>query len=322
MEAYYNFSVANTYDYAPFDEPTQKSMRTGLYDKGACLDQLNACDAGASDTDAGNQICRDADDYCSKALLYPWGQVATRSYHDLRYLDPNPFPYSFYSQYLNQPHVLEALGAFTNHTDSSATVSDAFVSTGDISRELRITEHLREFVVKARINVALYAGDADFVCNWLGVQETAERVGVPGWGGAGFVNVTSANGVVHAQTRQAGLFSFTRVIEAGHQVPFFRPAFALDLLSRTLRGKDVATGQVAVADGNYVSQGPRTSAFHNGNATIQWDVVPDTLTYNTTTSKPGAPWRDGGKTAAAESRDITARRKRRSTADLMAARLP
>ena len=45
------------------------------------------------------------------------------------------FPPEFYVAYLNTPVVQSAIGAFQNFTEYSATVGDAFSTTGDDGRE-------------------------------------------------------------------------------------------------------------------------------------------------------------------------------------------
>lgn len=50
------------------------------------------------------------------------------------------------------------------------------------------------------------------------------------------------DGVQYGETREYGNFSFTRVYEAGHEVPYYQPIAALQLFNRTINGFDTATG--------------------------------------------------------------------------------
>ena len=45
-----------------------------------------------------------------------------------------------------------------------------------------------------------------------------------------------------------GNFSFTRIYESGHEVPYYQPIAALQLFNRTIFGWDIATGQIKVTD--------------------------------------------------------------------------
>jgi hypothetical protein len=65
--------------------------------------------------------------------------------------------------------------------------------------------------------------------------------------------------------RQHGNLSFSRVYEAGHEVPAYQPATAYEIFTRALFNKDIATGLESTGEGtNYSSEGPSdTLAFRN-----------------------------------------------------------
>lgn len=88
--------------------------------------------------------------------------------------------------------------------------------------------------------------------------------------------------------KQAGKFSFVRIYEAGHEVPFYQPLVSLEMLERAIKGLDIATGKVE-AGANYVTDGPPRSTYREGNLTVQYEVVPVNATYNTTTNMPNLP---------------------------------
>jgi len=142
-----------------------------------------------------------------------------RTEDDIRELNPSPFPPNFYVAYLNTPAVQRAIGAFVNFSDSSSTVSNAFGSTGDDNREDGTIEALQK-LLRQGIYVTTYAGDADYNCNWLGGEAVAAEVMAQDWGRAGYVNMTTSDGIIHGQVKQAGSFSFTRIYESGHEVDF------------------------------------------------------------------------------------------------------
>ncbi len=52
-----------------------------------------------------------------------------------------------------------------------------------------------------------------------------------------------AGGKEWGETRAYGNFSFTRVYEAGHEVPYYQPEASLALFNRTIKGYDIATGK-------------------------------------------------------------------------------
>lgn len=284
-EGYYDFMVSpgNTYDVG-INETAAKAMYDALYGADGCKARLQKECAKPGNGEA----CQAADDFCGSKL----GGVLdflNRDVYDIRELNPDPFPYNFYSQYLNTPEVQQAIGAYTNYSDFSAIVYNAFATTGDDGRSVNSVEDLTA-LMKRGVTVALYAGDADFICNWLGMEKIAELVGAPGWDKAGYVNITTSDNEVHGQVKQSGKFSFSRIYESGHEVPFYQPILALELFERVISGRDVATG-TRHAGKCYRTKGTPQSTFREGNATVQWSVVPNTTTYDPSTGRPGAPWK-------------------------------
>jgi carboxypeptidase D len=286
--AYYNYTVypGNTYDYTFYNSTTEQEVYNSLFGEGNCTDQLIECKASGDD-----QVCEDADNFCAEFVEYPYDDVSGRDEYDMRELTPDPFPYEFYVDYLNKAEVLAAIGAFTNFTEFSATVGDNFGATGDDARDPDTAADLRALLDDG-VTVALYAGDADYICNWLGVEAVAAQVNPNRWNTAGYVNLTTNDGVVHAQVKQAGKFSFTRVFESGHEVPFYQPLTALTMFDRAINGYDLATGRHVIPEnGCFVTKGTEKSLYREGNATVQFEVVPTNLTYDPALNGPGAPWK-------------------------------
>ncbi|KAL9086409.1 MAG: hypothetical protein Q9159_004186 [Coniocarpon cinnabarinum] len=283
-QAYYNFTVSpgNTYDFNPFNESISNQMYNSLYGVGNCRDQEVACA-----TTGRNDVCALADVFCANNIESVLDNIPNRDEYDIRELSPDPFPYGFFVDYLNRADVQAAIGAYTNYTESSALVGNAFGNTGDDSRESMTIEDIRSLLEQG-IYVTLYAGDADYNCNWLGGQVVASEVQAPNYDKAGYVNITTSDGIVHGQVRQAGNFAFARVYFSGHEVPFYQPLLSLEMFERSLAGKDMATGTQALA--NVLTTGPMTSDFREGNSTVQFEVLPANATYNTATGAPdGSP---------------------------------
>jgi carboxypeptidase D len=285
--AYYNFTVSpgNTYDHPLLNDSQAELMFDRIYGAGNCTDQVQNCRKAGDD-----KTCQLAGTFCDRNLndLY---KASGRNVYDMRELDPDPFPYNFYRTYLNNPEVLAAIGAYVNYSSFNLAVGLGFSNTGDKTRESGIIEDLRS-LVNAGVTVALYAGDADYICNWFGVEAVADEVAVRNWGEAGYVNLSTSDCIVHGQSKQAGRFSFTRVYESGHDVPFYQPLAALEMFSRAIKGLDIATGTVEVEPSSgYVTTGTPKSTYREGNATVQYEVLPANSTYDPAKNGPGAPWK-------------------------------
>lgn len=282
-QAYYNFTVypGNTYDYSPFNESVQALFYNNLYGAGNCVDQIKDCYARGI-----NEICSAADNFCASNVESLYDNYLNRDEYDIRELQPDPFPYEFYVDYLNTASVQAAIGAFQNFSEGSNTVGTAFGTTGDDGRESHTIEDMRK-LLKQNVTVLLYAGDADYNCNWVGGQAVAEEIAAPGFCDAGFTNLSTSDAIVHGQVKQAENFTFVRVYESGHEVPFYQPLAALTLLERVIGGVDIATGASTPSAG-YVTIGPSQSTYREGNSTIQFEVVPTNATYDTSTGAPDA----------------------------------
>ncbi|KAK9415167.1 putative Carboxypeptidase S1 [Seiridium unicorne] len=306
-QAYYNFSVypGNTYDYDPYSEMQKAEWFNNLYGEGNCYDQTVQCY-----TTGRNDVCSAADNFCYYNVEDPYDVYSGRDEYDMRELTPDPFPYSFYVDYLNTPEVQAAIGAYQNFSEGSGTVSTAFGSTGDDDRESNTIEDVRK-LLEAGVQVILYYGDADYNCNWLGGQRVAAEIDADGYSDAGFVNITTSDGIVHGQVKQSDLFSFVRIYESGHEVPFYQPLAALELFERALARKDIATGETVVSSsGKYKTVGTATSDYREGNSTIVLEVLPSNATYNTALNGPD-PIPTWAPTAVKSKRDLESKPKSR-----------
>ena len=126
----------------------------------------------------------------------------------------------------------------------------------------------------------------------LGGQAVSLEVNQPGFSKAGYVNVSTSDEIIHGQVKQSGAFSFVRIYESGHEVPFYQPLISLEIFERAIAGRDIATGHIHVTNA-YKTVGSSESTYREGNSTIQFAVVNATTTYNVTTGAPNPPSKNG-----------------------------
>jgi hypothetical protein len=82
-----------------------------------------------------NDVCAAADSFCYGEVEYLYDLYLKRDEYDVRELTPDPFPYTYYVDYLNTPKVQQAIGAYVNFTEGSDVVGTAaFGNTGDDDR--------------------------------------------------------------------------------------------------------------------------------------------------------------------------------------------
>jgi len=96
--------------------------------------------------------------------------------------------------------------------------------------------------------VALYYGDADYICNWLGGQAVSLAVNYTH--SAEFreslYSPYVVDGEEFGEVRQYGNFSFLRMYESGHEVPYYQPKASLEFFRRVLGNLVVSDGSEAV----------------------------------------------------------------------------
>ena len=168
-----------------------------------------------------------------------------------------------------------------NYTsDSSALVGEGFDESGDFDYPVFITD--LETILANGVRVALYYGDADYICNWFGGQAISLALNYTHsaeFAAAGYAPFV-VNGTEYGEVRQYGNFSFLRMYESGHEVPFYQPIGALEMFRRVL-------GNLTLADGS----GPVTGTYStNGTATAthteSFVPLPPTSTASAAPSAP------------------------------------
>ncbi|KAK7408450.1 hypothetical protein QQX98_009377 [Neonectria punicea] len=156
--------------------------------------------------------------------------------------------------WLNTAPVQNALGANLNYTSSNLLYS-GFTLSGDFAvGYLKDIEKLLE----SDVQIALVFGDADYICNWPGGEAlslAADWSGAGEFHDAGYTNLV-VEGKAYGETRQYGKLSFTRVWNAGHEIPYFQPEASFQIFNRTTNRFDIATGKVRItADSTHKTNG-------------------------------------------------------------------
>ncbi|KAK4180452.1 putative carboxypeptidase S1 [Triangularia setosa] len=145
---------------------------------------------------------------------------------------------STYREYLKRPDVKNAIGAQGDYTECSDSAWEQFDSTGDPSRSF--LGELSE-VVRSGIRVLLWAGDADWLCNWVGNLAIANAIDFSGQ--RDFAERTLSayrvNGTIRGEFKTVENLSWLRVYNAGHLVSFNQPQVALQAFRQTMENKPI-----------------------------------------------------------------------------------
>ena len=234
---YINYALNNT--YKPLITASQASDLTNAFTKD-CGPALQRCQSSGSNSD-----CQTSDQTCANEIENPLTQSRANGglaafdfdVYDVRAPSADPNPPSTYSTYLQQPSVVKAIGAKSTYQECPDAVYNKFSSTGDNSRSF--LPQLSS-VIAAGVQTVVWAGDADFICNWLGSQAVANAVDFVGADSfrAQPLQPYNVGGKPAGEFKTAagGSFSFLRVFGAGHEVPFYTPQLALQVFEQTMRG--------------------------------------------------------------------------------------
>ncbi|OCT51282.1 Carboxypeptidase S1 B [Cladophialophora carrionii] len=263
--SYPEMAFNNTYDIQAINRTVYDATLARFTEPGGVRELIETCRTLAAEGDPENQgnnatvneACAAAND-ATWDIEGPYVELSGRNYYDISAIDPDPFPPNYYIGYLNQPHVQAALGVPVNYTNPGGNAAYyAFQNTGDYPRGGYLED--LSALIDAGIKVALVFGDRDYACNWIGGEAVSLAVNHSGslaFANAGYANVTVNSTYVGGLVRQAGNFSFTRVFQAGHEVPAYQPETAYEIFRRALFNRDIATGTADTAsNASYATEG-------------------------------------------------------------------
>lgn len=243
---YPEFAVNNTYGIKAYNDTVYNYAKFAAHMSGGCLDFVQECRATNRTTFSDNVLCQEAADMCRDNVESPYYHYGGRGVYDIRHPYDDPTPPGYFPDYLNMASVQDALGVSLNYTESNNDISWAFQSTGDFVYEYFLKDI--EDLLDAGVRVALYYGDADYICNWFGGQAVSLAVNYTHkaeFAAAGYAPLM-VDGTEYGEVRQYGNFSFLRIYEAGHEVPYYQPQASLAMFNRTIQHMDIATGEKAV----------------------------------------------------------------------------
>jgi carboxypeptidase C (cathepsin A) len=264
--AYPTMMYNNSYGIKAVNESRYEGALDDLYREGGCLDQIEECrnlSLAYDPTNQGfnssvNKVCEAAETFCSEKIRDPYFDTDL-NYYDISVPGAASFPPPWYGGWLNQPHVQQGLGIPLNWTQSNSAVSRAFRSIGDYPRP-GWKEDIA-YLLEEGIKVTLVYGDRDYACNWYGGEQLSlaiPYVNATSFAEAGYADLVVNDTYVGGQVRQYGNLSFTRVYEAGHEVPAYQPETAFKIFTRALFNFDIATGNISTTENpTYSTKGPK-----------------------------------------------------------------
>ena len=188
--------------------------------------------------------CILAADVCNAGVVEPLLNAAaakeghTVNVYDIRDSCSHPplcYDMSDLDTYMALPDVLDSLGV-SGRTWTECSTSVHMLLTEDWMQNLEIRIPT---ILASGVQVLIYAGDQDFICN---VEGNRRWVDVMQWQHAdAFASAPQQTWHVNGQpaglAKSAGGLTFLQVFQAGHMVPMDQPVAALDMLHRVLDGR-------------------------------------------------------------------------------------
>lgn len=194
------------------------------------------CQKLAEQCQTDTTTCSTAQQFCDNAMFAPYEGYGWNPYNIKEQCGGEALcgNYTAMTNFLTAPATLKTLGIDSN---SAAWTACNYQVNGDFA-----DDWMKRFdldlvpLLNSGIRITVYAGDLDFICNWLGNQAWTLALqwnGAKGFNAAPF-NDWHVNGQVAGSVRTYGGFSFVRVTDAGHMVPADQPKNALSLVTTVL----------------------------------------------------------------------------------------
>jgi len=191
-----------------------------------CQAGIAACNAGVPAT------CLASVDLCNLPLIIPF-QASGKNVYDMRIPCEHGklcYDFSAATTYLNTKEIQEQLGGTGKWASCNTVVTLAFTTAGDYMKNFH---NLLPDLMADGIEVLIYAGDCDYICNWLGNKAWTQTLE---WDHKDdFVAAADKEWFLEGKTvarhRNANHFHFIQVYEAGHMVPMDQPAVSLEMVN-------------------------------------------------------------------------------------------
>ncbi|CEL52453.1 hypothetical protein RSOLAG1IB_00994 [Rhizoctonia solani AG-1 IB] len=207
------YALSNPYQRPLVSDSVVARANSSLYAQpDGCLARIQRCNNGGSNTD------------CSLAQVICNGQVLNAlsgdyDVYDVRAKNPSPYPYDP-TALLQNATFMAQIGALSTWQSVSYDVYYNFAGNGDW---MRSSSPDLETVINAGVRTFILAGDADYICNYMGVEATVD--GLQTKFSSEFRQQTWSNWTVAGHPagvyKNAGTLSYLRVYEAGHEVPAY-----------------------------------------------------------------------------------------------------
>ncbi|KDO33082.1 hypothetical protein SPRG_01896 [Saprolegnia parasitica CBS 223.65] len=224
---YPEMAYHNTYGVKAVPEAVYKTMKAAVP---KCTQLIELCQKT-------KVACLVAQVFCNAALVSPY-QLSGLNVYDIREKCAHfPMCYDFgaIEKFLNLPSTRQAL--HVSEKSAKWASCNMEVHAGFSYDWMRNFDQLVTPMVEDHIDVLVYAGDADFIVNWMGCK--AWTVALDWKYKTQFAGQEDVDWVVDGQkagkVRSVQGLTFLQVFNAGHMVPMNQPANSLAMLDEFIK---------------------------------------------------------------------------------------
>ncbi|RKF56908.1 Carboxypeptidase S1 [Erysiphe neolycopersici] len=224
QKALIDYSYNNS--YKPLISSSQYTEYLDNYNN-YCLPALQNCTSKTGQ----DESCVFASKTCNNYVEEPLIMLNNFGVYDVRAPRDDPNPILTYLTYLNSSKITNAIGAKTTYKECAEDSYIKFSETGDISRSFIPT---LSTIVQSGVRTLIWAGDADWICNWYGGLAVAESINYSEsyTFKDQMLEEYTVNGQARGEYKTAGNLAWLRAYGAGHEVPYYTPELALQVFKQ------------------------------------------------------------------------------------------
>jgi cathepsin A (carboxypeptidase C) len=228
---YAEMAFKNSHNKPVISEETYNMMKSS---EPMCTKGVHACNQG--DGMLSSFACQAAFLYCNTALTTPYRATGLNPYDITKECGDNPLCYDFshIEKFMNSETTKKAL-----HVDEENPTWQTCNMMINMSFHVDWMKNFAPYVadiLNDGIPALIYAGDLDFVCNYLGNRAWTLNLD---WKHKGEFQAAEEkdwnNGGGLARTSNG--LTFLQVFDAGHMVPSDQPEHALQMITQFLNGE-------------------------------------------------------------------------------------
>ena len=236
MQQYAEMAFHNSHKIQVIDAKAYTQMKK---ESDGCTALIHKCNSVNKDHPGPMEIfyCQSAVAVCNMAFMMPYQMTGLNPY-DIREeckVPPLCYDFSAVSTFLNSETTKDALHITQNSSKWSSCnfgVHSHFMNDWMKDMSPKVAD-----VLNGGVRVLVYAGDVDFICNYLGNRAWTLELD---WDHASEFKAAED----HEWNNKTGLaktangFTFLQVYDAGHMVPMNQPKVSLDMINQFFKGDE------------------------------------------------------------------------------------